>query len=510
MFFTLQRIARAAPASWPGPHVHRGFFMAKKSARLIINPVLQALHHVVKPGCRQAFGATVKVLGAVRPAYAAFLLLMSVAATGAERVAAGEARDAEPIGITAVHGDAVALSLDGAVEVALSKNADLSAAEANARAFQAVPSQEGSLPDPVLGLNVLNLPTDTFDLNQESMTQVQLTLSQAFPFPGKLGLRRAAAAQEADAATIRVSERRLSLTAQVRAAWWSLFYLDRALEIVGENQNLMREFNKIAQTKYEVGRGLQQDVLLAQLELSRLLDRELNLQGMRKAAQADLNKLLDQPADVRLQVTREPPSKALPDVLGEDELHRRAMESRPLLAVQRQLVGAAKTRRNLARKDYYPDFKLGAGYGYREGSNALGGEERPDFFSVMFSINLPIYFKAKQDKAVDQRTSEVQRQQFNLEDTLRQVQAEISSDLADYQRARNQVMLFETGIIPQARQTVASMLAGYQVNEVDFLNLVTTQITLYDYQIQYWKALNDGKAALAKLAAATGMEALYE
>lgn len=471
---------------------------------------MQPLHHILKLIARRAARARAKALHAVCLAYTAFMLSMSVAAAGTELVAAGEPRNEAPIGITTGYTDVMALSLDGAVETALSKNAELSAAEANARALQAVPSQEGSLPDPVLGLNVMNLPTDTFDLNQEPMTQLQLTLSQAFPFPGKLGLRRAAAAHEADAATIRVNERRLSLTAQVRAAWWTLFYLDRALEIVDENQTLMREFNKIAQTKYEVGRGLQQDVLLAQLELSRLLDRELNLQGMRKAAQADLNKLLDQPADLRLQLTREPPSKALPEVPGEDELYRRAMESRPLLAVQRQLVEAAKTRRDLARKDYYPDFKLGAGYGYREGSNPLSGEERPDFFSVMFSVNLPIYFKAKQDKAVDQRTSEVHRRQFDLEDTLRQVQAKISSHLADYRRAREQVMLFGTGIIPQAQQTVSSMLAGYQVNQVDFLNLVSAQITLYDYQIQYWKALNDGKAALAKLAAAAGMEALYE
>ena len=54
--------------------------------------------------------------------------------------------------------------------------------------------------------------------------------------------------------------------------------------------------------------------------------------------------------------------------------------------------------------------------------------------------------------------------------------------------AREAFSLFETGIIPQARQTVQSMLAAYQVSEVDFLNLVRSQITLADYEIQYWRS----------------------
>ena len=70
--------------------------------------------------------------------------------------------------------------------------------------------------------------------------------------------------------------------------------------------------------------------------------------------------------------------------------------------------------------------------------------------------------------------------------------------------------MLETAIIPQAQQTTASMLAGYRVNEVDFLNVVNSQITLYNSQINYWEALGTAKAALAMLAASAGMEVLYE
>ena len=88
--------------------------------------------------------------------------------------------------------------------------------------------------------------------------------------------------------------------------------------------------------------------------------------------------------------------------------------------------------------------------------------------------------------------------------------ADISAAVTDYQRAQAQLSLFENGIVPQAGQTVQSMLAGYQVNEVDFLNLVRSQVTLFSYELQYWKALTEARQALSWLEASVGEESIYE
>jgi len=119
----------------------------------------------------------------------------------------------------------------------------------------------------------------------------------------------------------------------------------------------------------------------------------------------------------------------------------------------------------------------------------VDGSSRDDFLSVMFSMNLPLYAGTRQDKAVDQRTSQVLQNRYELDDVRSEVAAEVSRALADYQQSREQASLFKQGIIPQAAQTVASMLAAYQVNKVDFLNLVRAQITLFNYETRYWKAL---------------------
>ena len=402
------------------------------------------------------------------------------------------------------------LTLGAAVELALAHSPALAALDAQADALDLVPSQVGALPDPVLSLNALNMPTDTFDLDQEAMTQMQVALSQEIPFPGKRTLMRAAARHEARASQGRAAEERDVLTGAVRDAWWRLFSVDRSLEIIAQNQDLMRDFVEIAQTKYAVGKGLQQDVLLAQLELSRLLDRQIRLQGRRRTTEAELNRLIDRPPNRAVLLARTPPNVRLPELPTQAELLRRALESRELLAVHRDLLEAAGARVALAKRDRYPDFRVGAGYGFRQGDDPLRGAERADLLSVMLSVNVPLYSGSKQSKAIGQRTSERVQRGHSLNDALRSVEAEIARSLADYEAAQEQVLLLDTAIIPQAQQTVASMLAGYQVNEVDFLNVVNGQLTLYNSQINYWDALGKAKSALATLAAAVGTETLYE
>ncbi len=401
------------------------------------------------------------------------------------------------------------LSLQEALETALIHNQGLAELQRMAESANAVPSQDGALPDPMLGFNALNLPTDTFDRDQEPMTQMQISLSQTFPFPGKRGLKREASEHDASAARKLVLEKRLQIAAAVRGAWWQLAYLDHAIEIIQQNQGLMRDFIQIAQTKYKVGKGLQQDVLLAQLELSGLLNRQLPLEGMRSASQADLNTLMNRPANQPVRLPETAPNTNLPELASQPELLNQALGARPILDVERARVEAARLRMDVAKKDSYPDFKLGAAYGFRDATDATG-RDLPDLASFRFSINLPIYSSSKQSKLYEQRSSDYFGSKHAFNESVRSVDAAISRNYAYYQAARNQVSLYGKAIIPQAQQTVSAMLSAYQVNQVDFLNVLNTQITLYNAQISYWEALSNAKKSLANLAASVGSENLYE
>ncbi len=407
----------------------------------------------------------------------------------------------------AVAAEQALLTLEAAAQKVAQDNPNLAQMQARAKAMAAIPSQEGSLPDPQINFNAMSLPTNNFSTRQEDMTQMSFGISQALPFPGKLALREQAASYEADAAALNADELRLRLLGDVKSLWWQVFYLDRTLEIVDSNHNLLQQFVDIARTKYEVGEGLQQDVLLAQLELSKLLEQKLSLAGLRRNTAAQLNALLDRPANSTLQL---PASVALvlPETRTEDRLYQQVAKSRPILESDRQGIKAAQSKLDLAKKDLLPDFNVEAAYGNR--NNMPDGSRRADLLSLGVSMNVPIFAAQKQAKAIDQRTSELMQEKYALQDQWNQVRVQISQSHSDYRRAKQQFVLFDTGIIPQARQTVASMLAAYQVNKVDFLNLVRSQVTLFEYEIQYWKAFTEAQQALAQLSAAVGEDNIYE
>lgn len=394
------------------------------------------------------------------------------------------------------------LSLEDAVKTVMAVNPRLAEIRARAEALSNVPSQVGTLPDPKLSLGALNLPTDTFDFDQEPMTQLQFGVRQTFPFPGKLRLRETIATLDAESAFLNVDELMLALIADVKSVWWQIAYLREAARIVERNQALMREFVEIASTKYEVGEGLQQDVLLAQLELSKLADLDFQIRGQSETAYARLNALLDWPAEWRPALP-ENLSPTLPELLPEQHLQDAALQSRPMIAAMEKQIEAAKSAVELARKDYYPDFDFFAGYGVRDGEDTMG-KSRPDLATLMLTVNVPIFASRKQARAVDQRRSEVVQKIAALTNAKARIRSEVSTAVANYERSRDGASLFRTGIIPQARQTVNSMLAAYQVNEVDFLNLVSAEITLYNYEMQFWKSLANANGALADLEAAAG------
>jgi len=332
------------------------------------------------------------------------------------------------------------------------------------------------------------------------MTQLQLGIVQPLPWFGKRALAHSVARLGAEASAEALAEAGLALRRDVARGWWTLFYLDRALAVVEQNLQRLREFNQIAQSRYRVGEGLQQDALQAQLELSTQLELRLQLQGQRRVAEAQLNALLAQPAEQPIQLADPGPISLglLPPVAT---LIDRALRDRPRLRQQQQLLlDAADEQQALARKGLYPDMTLGAAYGYRQ--DAPNGSSRADLLSVTLGIKLPLYAASKQQREIDQRGAERIAQQQALYDAQLTVRREVVQADSDYQRAREQAALLQQGLLPQAQQTVASMLSGYQVGKVSFNTLIRAQLQVNRFQLQYWQALRDAQQARATLSAA--------
>lgn len=392
------------------------------------------------------------------------------------------------------------------VALALEGNPGLAQIKARAEAMAAIPSQEGSLPDPTVNFDALNLPTaDGLNLHKEDMTMLELGFSQAIPFPGKLALKEEAASSEAAASAKTVEEARLRLVRDVKSRWWQLVYMHRSLIIIAETERLLKQLVEAADTRYRVGEALQQDVLSARLELAKLAQQRAQHVGMHRTEIARLNALLNRPADSPIRLPEQITTN-LPDIRSDTELLAVAEHSRPLLAQRKHAVDAAQSRVDLAEKDYFPDFTLGAGYAFRQTTPT--GQSRSDFVNFRLSMNVPLYADSKQSKTVDQRNSELLKERYALDEATRKTQAEVSSALAVYRGNREQFKLYESDILPLAQQTVKSALSAYQVGKTEFVNVIRAENAWFDYQMQYWQALADANQALARLFAAIGTEAL--
>ncbi len=397
------------------------------------------------------------------------------------------------------------LQLTPLIQEALANNPELQSVQNNWQAAEAKIPQAGALPDPVLNFNLMNMPVTSFSFDQEPMTGKQVGIMQMFPFPGKQGALENIARENAAVAEARYRELQKQLVKNVKAAYFDLFLIDKSLETIQKNLELLQEFLRIAETKYSVGSGLQQDVLRAQVELSKMTDRLINTQKKRDKTEARLNALLNRKADA--PVGR--PEKLVFKLFDYEfaQLKQLADENRPLLQAWQAMIRQSQEKVRLAKKDYLPDFGLGLAYTQRDKLGNGGGGA--DFLSGMISVKVPLYFWRKQrQKVAESRFSHISVQQ-RYDDVLNQVYAGIDATFNDVKQNERLLNLFETGIIPQASQSLNSAIAGYQTDKVDFLTLLTNQVNLFNFELDFYRVLSEHHKSAAEIEALTGAELAY-
>jgi len=386
------------------------------------------------------------------------------------------------------------------VNEAQQNNPDLQAARDRweMTGHKVVPAQ--TLEDPMLGFAFSNYPVDTLQPDQTPMTGNELRISQNFPFPGKLAAKGEVAEQQALWNKAAYEDARLQLARQVKDGYYRLYFQDRAIAVTEENLAILGSFVSLTKTRYEVGKGLQQDLLKAQVEQSKLLDKLLALRQQRSSTLAALNRLLARPADTPLELSADP--QLVPVGYAPAELQHAAREHRPMFAAFRSLMERYVSQRKLAKLDSYPNFNLWASYRFRDDGLADRGT---DFVSAGVGLTLPIW-REKRAEEVAEADSGIRMARRQLEDFGNQVDAGIRDLYAQLDRNHDQAQLFATGIIPQAQQAFDASLTAYQVGKVEFLNLLDGLMTLYRYQLDYQRALADYQRNLAGLEAAAGVD----
>lgn len=394
------------------------------------------------------------------------------------------------------------VGLEELIAEAIGRNPELKASEEHVAAFEEKPSQAEALDNPRLGLAVLNLPTDTYRFDQEPMTQKQISLKQRFPFPGKLSLKGDIARKDLAIVKHKNEETKNSLIMQVKFAYWNLLFLDKAIEVTEKNRALLREFVRIAETRYAVGMGIQQDVLKAQVELSTRTDRLIDLRQKRRSMEANLNTLLSRPPHLPVRSGKDIDAvKQTGFTHIVEDLQTMAMENSPSLRGVKSLVERYDLTHALAKKGYYPDFDIGISYGLREETATA---DWPNFISASITMTIPLWSRSKESRKVAEEKANSRRATERFVSAKNSLLFTITDRMAEIERYTQKIELFRTGLIPQSRASLESALAGYKVNKVDFKTLIDNETTLYMKEIAYYQARAEYEKTLAGLEAVVG------
>ncbi len=394
----------------------------------------------------------------------------------------------------------VPLELDWCLERAAEASPEIAsdAASADAARERVVPA--GALEDPRLRYEASNVPIRNLDFGSTPLSGHQFGLSQKLPVPGLLASRKDAARAAAEAASASLEDRRRHIAARVEQSWAELGFAQRALDITARNIEFLRQLTRIAETKYGVGTGLQQDALRAQVELTRLLDERLHRVATVARRESELSALLDLPPATPFgptaELADEAPIPALETLLGRME------QASPRLAALDARIEEAKRATRVAELEGYPDFDLGIGYRVRErvAGDPVDGD---DFLMAGLTVRLPVN-RSKWRAQVAEREALLRRARADYRATRARLRDAVQTRFADLRRADAEVDLLATGLVPQSRHSLEASRSGYEVDKVDFPSLVDTQVRLLEAELRLVRARADRRAAFAELEAAVG------
>ncbi len=385
--------------------------------------------------------------------------------------------------------------LTSLVAEALENNPEIRAAlrERDAASQRIAPA--AALDDPVLEAGVINAPLASSPFNREDMTMKMIGLSQRLPFPGKRGLREAVAARDAEGIGYGYQETLNRVVRDIKIAYFDLGLTLARTGLVEKNKLILERFLQIAKGRYEAGRVNQADVLKAQTQVSRMVDELLRLARERPTVEAELIRALGRNAIVT------PPVPELPhlreETLSLESLRETAMTQRPQLLALQSIVARNEKALDLARRNYYPDFDVRLAYGQRD--NMLDGGRRPDMVTLTVAMNLPVWRENKLTPRVVEALALRDQAQSTYEAQRNEVAARLRQQTALAEQSLQSARLYQTTILPQARLTVESSLSAYRVNRVDFLTLLDSQMTVFNYEISLATTMAGYNKALAEI-----------
>jgi outer membrane protein TolC len=388
-----------------------------------------------------------------------------------------------------------AFTLDEIERAVLIGNPEIAVAARRLAAVQAHVPQAGALDDPALMYRGWQVPLrQPWNYNA---AQNMFMISQTFPGFGKRSLRTSVAESGVAESKAALEATRLDVRIRVRKAFYDLLRAEDGLRIHDQHVDIARQAIEAARIKYAVGKVPQQDILKAQISVTRLAEHLIHFEQDIELAQAHLDTLLGRDPHEPINVRGE--YETALDLPSLQALEKAALQSRPDLAQAEAAMEKSRKEQALANKAYSPDFTVSAGYMLMP-----SGSEFRNNYMVEGSINLPWLNRRKHDSEIAETTAMVNQQDVEIAAMRNAAFGQIQEALVQTKAAQKLANIYKNSLRPQAEATLHSTVIAYENDRTEFLDLLDSQMTVIDLDLSYFQALADFESRLADLELAVG------
>ena len=374
---------------------------------------------------------------------------------------------------------AASLTLSEAEQLALANDYSLLAIKARAESMSELSVATGKLPDPQLKLGFANLPTDTFNLGQEAMTQAVIGVRQTFP----RGHTRSLSSERMNETVARhnaeAEDRRQKVILSVREEYTRIYLHQQRQQILRQSVRIFTDLAEITRDYYATGRAHQQDVIQAQLELSKVEERLVRIGQQEDEARARLAQWID--ADAYRDLDPQWPQLAQP--APAQQITEELLDHPRIRAWQHEITKAQKTE-EIARQAYKPGFAVDLAYGGRGGRNP-DGTDRTDMLSVFVTMDVPLFTKNRQDRVLASSVADTSATQYARDDIYRSMKAAINQNVATLAREQERLGLYEEYLLPQAAFNAETAFEDYQDAIDDLTTLMRARIGEYELKLSH-------------------------
>lgn len=398
------------------------------------------------------------------------------------------------------------LSFEKAINFAQKNDPWLTGSFHKQRSIETMSVAVNTLPDPKVSIGLANLPVNGFDFEQEGMTQAKVGITQMFPRGDTLEIKSQQLKIKSEAFPFQRLDREAKVAVTVGNLWLDAYLVQQSIALIQKNRSLFEQLADVAEASYSsaLGKTRQQDIVRAQLELTRLEERLDKLAQQKNRYEGMLLQWLtsftpengsinerSMRTDFALHgitFSQQLPQIDLPNRdLVYNEVWKQPNElvpffsSHPSVVVIEKNVSSIKAEIDLAKQKYKPEWGVNASYSYR-GDDPMG-RSRADFFSVGVAFDLPIFTENRQDKEVQSAISETEVVKTEKLLLLRELIGSYTSAKGRLLRLKDRKNLYRSKLLPQINDQAEASLTAYTNDDGDFSEVVRSRIAVLNAEI---------------------------